>query len=85
MNVVAIFPERSEEVEAYLKANQLDIDYVAQADFRSLNISGTPTMILVDRKGAVKDLWLGKLESAEVDQLIQNLTTDNKSSPHHRE
>jgi hypothetical protein len=80
LNVVAIFQERSDEIEEYLKANQLDIDYVAQVDFRSLNISGTPTMILVNTKGAVKDFWLGKLESAEADQLIQNLTTENRSA-----
>ncbi len=80
LHVIAVFSERSEEVANYLKAKDVEIDFVPEVNFDGLHISGTPTMILVNRDGAVKDFWIGKLPDSELDQFFQQLVAENRSS-----
>ena len=59
-HIVAIFGEPAERVRAYLTSEHLtDLADVRQADFASLGLSATPTLILVDRNGVVKQVWTG--------------------------
>ena len=78
LHVVAIFPDSPEDVARYLKENQLSIDSIAEVDFASLRIGGTPTMVLVNNSGQVKDFWSGKLEDRDVDKFVDSLVAGNR-------
>lgn len=69
LRVVAVFPEGEDEVRDYAARTQLRLDAVAAADFSALNLSMTPTLILVDRGGNVLDFWDGQL-SADAEQQV---------------
>jgi len=79
--ILALFPNSEEEVARYTEANQLKLDTVANVDFRPLLISGTPTMVLVNKSGEVKNFWLGKLADPEEDEFLRSLIAENRRSP----
>lgn len=68
--VVAVFPQSTDEARAHWTGQNLPFGGVefAQAPTGRLPISGTPTLILVDRKGVVLRAWAGKqLASGEAE------------------
>jgi thiol-disulfide isomerase/thioredoxin len=80
LHIVAIFPNREADVGDYLRDNHLTIDAVAEVDLNSLRISGTPTVILIDRSGAVKDFWNGKLTENEAQEFLNSVIPHNGRS-----
>jgi len=67
---VALFPQTSQEAQAYLKAEDVQVDEVIHANFQSLQIGGTPTLLLVDSNGVVQKVWLGKLPEAKEKEVL---------------
>jgi hypothetical protein len=67
---VALFPQTPLEAQAYLKAEDVQVDEVKHADFQSLQIGGTPTLLLVDSNGVVQKVWLGKLPEAKEQEVL---------------
>ena len=74
LRIVALFPNKAEEVAKYVEENHLNLDTVADVDFGRLRVSGTPTMILIDNSGEVNDFWVGKLGNSEADELVRSFT-----------
>jgi hypothetical protein len=72
--IVAALPQDLDESQDYLKKHGLSVDDVKQVNLNSIGVSGTPTLILVNNDGAVKDVWVGKLPKpyqAEVLRRVQ--------------
>lgn len=67
---VAFFPQTPEEAQAYLKAEDVQVDEVKHANFQSLQIGGTPTLLLVDSNGVVQKVWLGKLSEVKEKEVL---------------
>ncbi len=67
---IAFFPEPQEQGEAYLKSEGVQVDEIAHADFHSLQIGGTPTLLLVDDHGTVQKVWLGKLNDTKEKEVL---------------
>lgn len=61
VRLVAVMPQALEESSDYLKANDISVDGLYHARPADLQVSGTPTLILVDRTGTIIDSWVGKL------------------------
>lgn len=59
--LVAIFPQSIQEGQDYLKGLGVSVDEVRHTDFTAIGVQGTPTLLLVDSSGAVKNSWLGAL------------------------
>ena len=59
-----------QEAQAYLKAEDVQVDEVKHANFQSLQIGGTPTLLLVDSNGVVQKVWLGKLTEAKEQEVL---------------
>jgi hypothetical protein len=57
-----------------------DLERIAGADFGALNISGTPTAILIDDNGTVRDFWIGKLPQDQERQVIQAVSDPNSQT-----
>lgn len=70
---IALFPQTSEEGQAYLKAEDVPMDEVWRADFKDLQVGGTPTLLQVDGNGIVQKVWLGKLNSSKEQEVISKL------------
>lgn len=69
--VIAVFPNSEDEVKEFVRQNELDLATISSADFGSLKIAGTPTIVLVDNSGKIRDFWLGKLSKDEEQQVIR--------------
>ena len=68
--MVAVFPNPTNEVEQYERQNQLGIEAVTALNYGTFNVTGTPTLILVDSSGRILDFWVGKLSRDEEAQLM---------------
>ncbi|MDQ3803897.1 MAG: thioredoxin family protein [Acidobacteriota bacterium] len=68
--IVAVFPDSKDEVEKYVRQRQLNIESVAEVDFRLLGIPATPSLILLDGNGKVLDFWIGKLSGEDERQAV---------------
>lgn len=71
IRIVALFPNKEEEVQQFVGDRQLKIETLASVNYSTLAITGTPTMLLVNKDGQLTDFWIGSL-SAEVEQEVLN-------------
>lgn len=71
--LVAVLPNSREESQQYLKENGVDIQEIRQAQLNTVNVQGTPTLILVNDKGEVSKAWIGKLLADQEQEVINNL------------
>ena len=69
--VIALF--QSEESKRYVEQNQLNMDVVFGVDFKALNLSAIPAIILIDNNGTILDLWFGKPSKNSEEQIIKGL------------
>lgn len=74
VHVVAVFAEAKDAVDVYEKKNKLDVHTISGANFSALHVSGTPTLILVDNQGKVRDFWIGKLSDQAESSVIRAIT-----------
>jgi hypothetical protein len=68
--LIAVLPQSSEEGKRYLEGLGVAVDEIKQVSLGSINVSGTPTLILVNNNGVVTDRWVGKLEAAQEDEVL---------------
>lgn len=61
LGVVAALPNPPASADAFLDKAGLQIPRLANTSLASLGITGTPTVLLVDREGTVLDVWVGEL------------------------
>jgi len=61
IRTIAIFPQPIAAAEEYTRKMGLKFDEVRQASLSELEISGTPTLLLIDSDGSVRNIWVGKL------------------------
>lgn len=76
LHIVALFPDKAEEVAEFIRGNGLKIEVVPEVQFAPLSISGTPSIILVNNAGEIDDFWVGKLGNTEAKHLMRSLTSE---------
>lgn len=59
--VVAVFPDPADAVKEVVQSEGLGIHALAGVPLETLKVSGTPSMLLVDRSGTVLNAWIGML------------------------
>jgi thiol-disulfide isomerase/thioredoxin len=72
VRLVAVLPQAVEEGRGYLSELGVPALDVRQAKLGSLEVGGTPTLIMLNR-GTVTDVWVGKLDAAEESQVLSKL------------
>jgi thioredoxin-related protein len=60
-HMIAVVPGEPERVSQYLAEKGIVTDGLITASLADLNVSGTPTLLLVDASGHIKNVWVGKL------------------------
>lgn len=71
--MVAVFESSEEPAKRYVRESQLKADAVFGADFKALNLSAIPAIILIDNRGTIIDFWLGKPSNIIEEQIIKLL------------
>lgn len=71
--IVAVLPQEIDEGKKYLSDLGVPIGEVKQAGLDAIGVTGTPTLILVDRNGIVKNSWVGKLSAPEESEILSRL------------
>ncbi|SRR5258708_27624164 len=61
VHTIAIFPQSVQDASAYLKNEGLEVDEIRQTPLSAIQVSGTPTLLLIDPTGTVQGVWIGKL------------------------
>lgn len=59
VKTLAILPDPDREAREYVKSLELPLDTVQTGSLASYKISGTPTVLFVDRQGIVRNVWFG--------------------------
>jgi hypothetical protein len=78
--LVALVPQGEDEGQEYLRSLGVGIDEVRHAAFRGMGLTGTPTLLLVDRDGVVSDVWVGALTPNKEEEVISRLRPERASN-----
>ena len=73
IKLVAVLPQTVDEGKQYLKDIGVDIADVRQVSPSQINVSGTPTLILVNNEGVASDVWPGKLSPDTEPKVLSKL------------
>ena len=72
-NIVAEFPDDEASVRFLMKSQNLSFEAVPNVPTSQLLVDGTPTAMLVDRKGDVLQTWDGRLSTRQEEALVTAL------------
>jgi thiol-disulfide isomerase/thioredoxin len=61
VRMLAILPHEVDEGKEYLKSIGVDIAEVRRVEPESLGLQGTPALVLVNKQGIIRGLWVGKV------------------------
>lgn len=75
VSVLAVLPQTKEEARKYLDDLQLSNLDTKQAPMNSLDVSGTPTLIVTDDKGQITNVWVGKLPPEKQNEVLSLLSS----------
>lgn len=73
VKLVAAFPTEIEESAKHLKELSLTNMEVKRSSLKSLQVSGTPTLILTNNKGEITDYWVGQLSPDKETEVLNKL------------
>jgi hypothetical protein len=69
--LVAILPQSVDEGQRYLAGLGVTVDEIRQVPLGSMNVTGTPTLLLVNRDGVVIRTWIGKLADEQQGEVLK--------------
>lgn len=73
VRLIAVLPQERDESRNYLTKLAVHVSDIARAPLGSIGVTGTPTLILVDKNGQVKQSGRGKLPEADSAKVIAEL------------
>lgn len=69
--MLALVPGEETETSRYLSELKIPSDGVINTSLASINVAATPTLLLIDQTGHIKDVWVGKLDSDREKEVIK--------------
>ena len=73
LKTIAVLPQPADESEQYLKAEGVRVDQLKQASLGDIGVRGTPTLLLVNSAGVVTNVWVGKFQPDQEQQVLAAL------------
>jgi hypothetical protein len=71
--LIAVMPQSVEEGKKYLDHLGVAVDEVRQLPLNDIGVYGTPSILLVDTSGTVKNFWQGKLPTDKERTVLEAL------------
>jgi thioredoxin-related protein len=68
--MIAVLPQDVSRGQAYLSKLGVAVDEVRQSPLSAIGVAGTPTLLLIDGKGVLKQSWVGKLPTAQETEVL---------------
>ena len=72
--ILAVFPDPADTAKEVAKSEGLTTHVLAGVPLEKLKISGTPTLLLVDRNGTVLNAWIGVLSPRQELEVMRSAT-----------
>ncbi|HBB95785.1 MAG TPA: hypothetical protein DC054_10375 [Blastocatellia bacterium] len=69
--MLTVVPGEAASVTRYLSEQGVPTDGIINASLSDVNVSGTPTLLLVDNTGHIKNVWVGKLDANREKEVMQ--------------
>lgn len=73
VRLIAVLPQEVAEGKKYLDELKVPIQEIKQAPLDSLGVTGTPTLILLDKTGSVTAAWTGQLPADKEPDVLRRL------------
>ncbi len=73
VRLIAVMPQDAAEGRLYLSRLGVPIEDVRQMSLNSIDVSGTPTLLLVDEAGRVSGKWVGRLDPERESDLLNQI------------
>lgn len=73
VKMIAVMPQSVSEAQKYLSEHKISVEEVKQISPNTINIKGTPTLVLIDKTGVVVQSWGGKLPPEKEVEVLNQL------------
>jgi hypothetical protein len=71
--MLALVPGDKTEIARYLSEQGIVADEIVNAPLSDIQVSFTPTLLLIDRSGNVRDVWVGKLDGRKENEVAERI------------
>jgi thioredoxin-related protein len=71
--MLVLVPGEQKETSRYLSDLKIPSDGIVSASLASVNVAATPTLLLIDQTGHIKDVWVGKLDADREKEVTQKV------------
>ena len=68
--LLAVLPQPVEEGKRYFETLGVAVDEIKQSSLNSIDVRGTPTLMLVNSDGVVINTWVGKLQAEQEAEVL---------------
>lgn len=75
VKLIAVLPQTVDEAKNHLKGLGVNINEVYSSPLRSIGVTATPTLLLVNESGVVSEMWRGKLTSDRETEVLNKLSS----------
>ena len=69
--MLALVPGEEGETSRYLADLKIPSDGLISTSLASVNVAATPTLLLIDQTGHIKDVWVGKLDPDREKEVVK--------------
>jgi len=73
VRVLAVLPQSISDSRSYLEKLGVTVSEVVQSPLSAVEASGTPTLLLVDGNGKIRNVWVGKLGPEQERQVLARM------------
>jgi thiol-disulfide isomerase/thioredoxin len=73
VRVIAVFPQDPNAGKKYLDDLGVSVGDVKQATLDSIGVRATPTLVIVDKSGTVKQSWVGLLKGGRETEVLNRI------------
>ncbi|HEY3972151.1 MAG TPA: hypothetical protein VGM18_04055 [Candidatus Sulfotelmatobacter sp.] len=70
---MAVLPQPIPDTSSYLGKLHVSVQDVVQSPLIAVEVSGTPTILMIDGTGKIRKAWVGKLTPDQEQQVIADL------------